>query len=206
MRVNEAKDVLVNEIAGQASLESDPLSDLERRMLYFTESGDCPEDFLKLNDAFEAEYDTSEYEKKISGLAKRAYQRLKSENSAGLQVWHQAVKKLSQGDHYIMVMVPNRRGEKLPLSFWKTIGLSFLLALILLVIVVTLEHYDYHILSRRGSRGIPYSGTDAQVPVWIQRSLLAALVACYIYAITPRTRINQLLSSSRKIFGLFRKG
>jgi hypothetical protein len=207
MRVNEAKGVLVNEIARQANLEGISLSDLERRMLYFTESGDCPEDVFELNDAFEAEYDTSEYEKKISGLAKRAYRRLKKENSAGLQVWDQAVKKLNEGDHYIMLMVRSRGKEKLPLSFWKTMGLSFLLVLVLLVILVTLEHYDYRILSRRGNgRGILYSGTDARVPVWIQRSLLAVLIIGYLYAILPPTRVNQLVAASRKIAGIFRKG
>ena len=49
MLVNEAKDLIVNEIARQADLDGGSLSDLERRMLYFTESGDCPEDVFKLN-------------------------------------------------------------------------------------------------------------------------------------------------------------
>src|SRR5215475_12831259 len=105
MQVNEAKDVLVNEIVQQATLEGSSLSSLEKRMLYFTESGDCPEDPIQLNADFEAEHNTPEYEAKISGLMKRAYRRLKTENASGLKLWDEAVSELNKGDHYILVMV-----------------------------------------------------------------------------------------------------
>ncbi|MGB2900309.1 MAG: hypothetical protein WBB89_13655 [Candidatus Acidiferrum sp.] len=42
MKVREAKDFLVAQTAEQASLEGVPLSDLEKRMMYFTESGSSP--------------------------------------------------------------------------------------------------------------------------------------------------------------------
>jgi hypothetical protein len=68
MRVCEAKDFLVQQTAEQAVLENVPLSGLEKRMMYFTETGECPEGPIALNGAFEAEYDTTTYEKKISRL------------------------------------------------------------------------------------------------------------------------------------------
>jgi hypothetical protein len=34
-------------------------------MMYFTETGECPEGPIPLDDAFEAEYETTTYEKKI---------------------------------------------------------------------------------------------------------------------------------------------
>lgn len=68
MRIREAKDFLVAQTAEQATLEVVPLSDLEKRMMYFTESGYVPEDPIKLNEEFEAEYDSDEYEAKISRL------------------------------------------------------------------------------------------------------------------------------------------
>jgi hypothetical protein len=46
MKVLEAKDFLVRQTAEQAALEGVPLSDLEKRMMYFTETGECPEDLL----------------------------------------------------------------------------------------------------------------------------------------------------------------
>ena len=55
MRVREAKDFLVQQTAEQAALENVPLSGLEKRMMYFTETDECPEDPIALNDAFETE-------------------------------------------------------------------------------------------------------------------------------------------------------
>jgi hypothetical protein len=80
MRALEAKNFLVEQTAEQAALENVPLSDLEKRMMYFTETGECPEDPIALNDAFEAEYDATTYEKKISRLMARAYRRIKRDN------------------------------------------------------------------------------------------------------------------------------
>lgn len=72
MQVREAKDFLIQHTAEQASLEGVPLSDLEKRMMYFTESGYVPEDPIKLNDEFEADYNTAEYEAKIARLTHHA--------------------------------------------------------------------------------------------------------------------------------------
>jgi hypothetical protein len=55
MRTREAKDFLVQQTAQQASLEKVPFSDLEKRMLYFTETGEVSEDPIELNNAFEVE-------------------------------------------------------------------------------------------------------------------------------------------------------
>src|ERR1700681_2065217 len=98
MRALEAKNFLVEQTADQAALENVPLSDLEKRMMYFTETGDCPEDPITLNDAFEAEYDTIVYEKKISRLMPRAYSRIKRDNPKKLHLWNDAFGVLSKGD------------------------------------------------------------------------------------------------------------
>jgi hypothetical protein len=59
MRGREAKDFLVQHTAEQAAVDNVPLSNIERRMRYFTGTGECPEDPIPLNDAFEAEHDTT---------------------------------------------------------------------------------------------------------------------------------------------------
>ena len=41
MRIREAKDFLAQQTAEQAALENVPLSDLEKRMMYFTETEEC---------------------------------------------------------------------------------------------------------------------------------------------------------------------
>jgi hypothetical protein len=100
----EAKDFLVQQTAEQAALENVPLSDLEERMMYFTETGECPEGPIALNDAFEAQYDTDEYEAKISKLMHHAHSRIKKDNPEAARKWNEAIRQLSKGDHYILIL------------------------------------------------------------------------------------------------------
>ncbi len=104
MRVREAKDFLVAQTAEQAALDAVPLSDLEKRMMYFTEGKDAVEDPTSLNDEFEAKYDTATYEKKISHLMRHAYSRVKKESSEKGILWSKAIRTLRRGDHYILVL------------------------------------------------------------------------------------------------------
>ena len=104
MRAREAKEFLVQQTAEQASIEGVPLSDLEKRMMYFTETGYCPEDPVGLNEEFERQYDTNEYEAKISGLLKHAYKRVSEEDTEKRKTWDAAIKCLRRGDHYMLVM------------------------------------------------------------------------------------------------------
>lgn len=104
MRVLEAKDFLVQQAAEQAALENVPLSDLEKRMMYFTETGECPEDPFALNDAFEAEYENDKYETKIRKLLVNAHERLKTEGSPALAQWEESLRALDQTDDYILIL------------------------------------------------------------------------------------------------------
>jgi hypothetical protein len=103
-RVREAKDFLVAQTVEQAALEGIPLSELEKRMMYFTESQDAPEDPSTLNNDFEAQCDTTKYESKISRLLHHAYQRQRKENDEARAHWDDAIKCLRRGDHYLLVM------------------------------------------------------------------------------------------------------
>ena len=82
-------------------MENMPLSNLEKRMMYFTESGECPEDPIALNDGFEAEYNIEEYEARISSLLHHAYKRLRKADDPNRSRWDSAIKYLKQGDHYL---------------------------------------------------------------------------------------------------------
>lgn len=104
MRDREAKDFLVQQTVEQARLEGVPLSELEKRMMYFTESGYVPEDPIALNEEFEAEYDTDEYEAKITQLLGHAYKRARKENDETRRGFDAAIKCLRRGDHYLLVM------------------------------------------------------------------------------------------------------
>ena len=111
MNPKEAKDFLVQQTAKQALLENLSLADLEKRMMYFSESdpASCAQP-LELNEEFEAQYDNAEYEAKISGLLQHAYDRLKVQDLEAAQTWDRSVRELRQGDHYLLVLldaVPN---------------------------------------------------------------------------------------------------
>ena len=104
MDIREAKDFLIDQTAQQAAIENIPLSDLEKRMMYFTESGEMPENPISLNEAFEAECDSNEYELKIGKLMRHAFWRVKRENPQSAVQWKNAIKKLSTEDHYLSVL------------------------------------------------------------------------------------------------------
>lgn len=138
MQVREAKEFLVRQVVEQARLEHVSLSDLERRMMYFTECGYVPEDPIKLNDEFEAAYDSDEYEAKIWQLLHHAHQRLRKERDVAAKSWNLAIKCLRRGDHYLLVMwdlapstwTPVRGSLKLLASSLGLAALAVLTALI----------------------------------------------------------------------------
>ncbi len=103
MNVREAKDFLINQTAEQASLDAVPLSELEKRLMYFTESDDSCENPVALNAEFEAQYDAAEYEQKITRLMAHAYRRIKKEGPERLRLWNDAFRVLQKSDHYILV-------------------------------------------------------------------------------------------------------
>jgi len=150
MQVREAKDFLVWQTAEQAVLEGVPLSDLEKRMMYFTESGYVPEDPIKLNDEFEAEYDSDEYETKVSLLMRHAYSRIEKENPRACAQWKEAIRTLSKGDHYLSVLWEHRPAlwESEPSqklfspSFWKLLVVAILVLIILMCGFVAYLHYS----------------------------------------------------------------
>lgn len=104
MTVQEAKDFLVAQVVQQAALEGVALSDVEKRMMYFTESADAVEDPIALNEEFEAQNDNDEYESKASGLFQRAHKRLRKESPISADKWKECVRFLEKGDHYILVL------------------------------------------------------------------------------------------------------
>lgn len=147
----EAKDFLVQQTAEQAALEHVPLSELEKRMMYFTESGEMHEDPFKLNDEFEAEYDSGEYEAKISKLLRHAHARIKKENPTKASQWKDAIRQLSKGDHYILVLSGDLGGERPPHDSLKLFGTALLLAALLVGAFSIAAHYGIDLGGTKGA-------------------------------------------------------
>ena len=105
LRAQKAKEFLISQIIEQARRENVLLSEVEQKMLYFTEAEETLPDIYEVNEQFEREYDNSVYEKKIAGLLRNAHRRNQQESPTRKDRWKQAVADLRKEDHYLLVMV-----------------------------------------------------------------------------------------------------
>src|SRR4051812_7072053 len=111
MFAQEAIDFLVSRIQQQSNLDGVPLSDVELQMLRWSENEPEGVRGQELNDQFEAEYESGEYENKISGLLSRAYQHDQT-NPANRARWANVGEALKGRDFYLLVMLDNARTAK----------------------------------------------------------------------------------------------
>jgi hypothetical protein len=101
----EAKEFLVSRMVAEAQRENVPLSEVERKMLHFTESGWTLPDMMAINEEFDRDYDQDEYEKKIARLIKNADKYARKESRDEYDAWWAAIRFLEKEDHYISVMI-----------------------------------------------------------------------------------------------------
>lgn len=124
LRAQQAKEYLISQIVEEAQRENMPLSEVERKMLYFTETEETLPDMSDVNDQFERECDSSAYEEKIARLLHKAFERTRRETPEGDHRWRQAVADLRKEDHYLLVMVDQAsRSVRSPgdrLKLWST--------------------------------------------------------------------------------------
>jgi len=122
----EAKEFLVAQISEEAQREGVSLSDVERKMLYFSETAWTLPDMTEVSDKFDEEYDQDQYEKKIAKLIRSAIKRARKESPEINKGWLDAVQRLKREDHYILVMI-RRAGVSLrpPHDLLKLWGTGF---------------------------------------------------------------------------------
>jgi hypothetical protein len=101
----KAKEFLISKIVAEAQGENVPLSETERKMLYFTESGWTLPDIMQVNEQFDREYDQDEYERKMAGIIAKAYRHVVHDSRDEYDKWWAAVRYLRREDHYISVLV-----------------------------------------------------------------------------------------------------
>jgi hypothetical protein len=101
----EAKEFLISKIVAEAQRENAPLSETERKMLYFTESGWTLPDVMQVNEQFDREYDQDDYETKIARIVGKAYKRILHDSRDEYDKWWAAVRFLQREDHYISVLI-----------------------------------------------------------------------------------------------------
>jgi len=103
--VREAKDYLAGRITKEAEREGAQLMEVERKMLYFTETGWTLPDMKEVSVEFDRDYDQEEYERKIAGFVNKIQANDEAQNEHEQEAWDRAVEKLSHGDHYLLVLI-----------------------------------------------------------------------------------------------------
>lgn len=158
----EAKEFLISQIVEEAQRQNIPLSEVERKMLYFTESGWTLPHILKVNEDFDRECDQDEYEHKIAKLVTKADKRIRKDSRDDYDKWWAAIRFLEREDHYILVMIRlagiRPRADQLRLL---ATGLG-IVTVILTAIFFSIK-YDIHLPSR----------SDIGIFVWASLACLA---------------------------------
>jgi hypothetical protein len=107
--VLEAKGYLAEQIGKEAERTGTPLTEIERKMLYFSETASTLPGILQISAEFERDYDETVYEQKIGNLVRAIEARLANGDEAEFATWNAACNKLSRGDHYLLVLMGQDR-------------------------------------------------------------------------------------------------
>jgi hypothetical protein len=111
-------------IADEAFRAGRPLSETERRMLYFSEGGPHPEKLGALVEAFEQECDEQEYERRIVALTRAARKRADRTKAV---TWSAALERLKTTDDYLCAILVGADVFPSPSLSWR--GIVVVLAL-----------------------------------------------------------------------------
>lgn len=140
MESTGAKQFFISKVIEEAEFDRVSLSEIEKKMLYFTEVHPSLPDIYLVNAEFERDYDSDEYEAKIARLLKNARDRDRHSSPNREQDWKDALDALKKEDHYILVMLyrafPEYRKTILPTHrvrdymIYIAIGIALVLALI----------------------------------------------------------------------------
>jgi hypothetical protein len=119
----EAKEFLIGKIVAEAQREGVRLSEVERKMLYFSEAAWTLPDMMEVNDAFCREYDQAEYEDKIAKLIRNLRATVGADKGER-EAWTEAARTLAREDHYLLVMISQAGATGRPrgdvLKLWAT--------------------------------------------------------------------------------------
>jgi hypothetical protein len=104
----EALDFVASQIAEQAQRDGVSLSEVERKMLYFSETAWTLPEILDVSEEFDRDYDQNVYEKKISQLIKKAVSNARKQRDK-FEGWTEAIRRLSREDRFLLVMIKQAR-------------------------------------------------------------------------------------------------
>jgi hypothetical protein len=187
--VQEAKEFIAANIAAQAQRDATTLSDIERKMLLFSEVGWAPPDIMEVSDEFDRQYDPNEYEKKISTIIKHLDKRLQKDSPAEYDDWKSAVQYLRRKDHYVNIMIRQAglrpTGDRLKL--WAT-GLALVGAFVAWLFISHEYKLERYFPSQKVMGKLLFAG-------W-----LAAIALGILNLLAPKRTSNVVNKISAKLF------
>jgi hypothetical protein len=125
----DAKEFLVSRIITEAQREGVPLSETERKMLYFSETAWTLPDIAEVSDAFDRDYDQARYEEKIGSLIRNLRADSRKNNRSDYEAWTEAVRRIQREDHYLLALISASRSKNSPpVGFLKPVAIGFGLA------------------------------------------------------------------------------
>jgi hypothetical protein len=101
--IRDAKEYLIGRILAQADRDGISLSDVERKMLYFSETGWTLPNMMVISQDFDRYYNQAEYEAKIRGVIRHV--RDSAPGKHGDNGWNEAINRLRGEDHYLLVLI-----------------------------------------------------------------------------------------------------
>jgi hypothetical protein len=129
-----AKEFLVSRITAEAEREDVPLSETERKMLYFSETAWTLPDIADVSDAFDRDYDQAKYEEKIGALVRNFRADSRKNNRSDFDAWANAVRKLGREDHYILVLISAGSKMGSQVGFLKLLAIGFVITCVVFAV------------------------------------------------------------------------
>jgi hypothetical protein len=117
MTPSMAKTFFVDKVISQAQIEGGAFSEAEKYMLSWSESDPAFVQDQALNKQFKNETTDQDFEAKIEGLLKRAFDAEMKNGTTAKDRYQEAYRALKKEDHYILVMIGAALGSKLK-KFW----------------------------------------------------------------------------------------
>ena len=142
--VRKAKEYLVGRIVAQAARDGIPLSDVERDMLYFSETGWTLPNMMTISREFDQNYNQDEYEKKIGQIIRRIHE----QSSGSDDTWDEAVNRLRDEDHYLLVLIDGASSERTEFSRWEIVKLILAGAVVLALLFPIVGFVEGHVANR----------------------------------------------------------
>lgn len=112
-------------------------------MLYFSETDWTLPNMMAISQEFDQTYNQDEYERKIGQLIRRIYDQ--PDNNRDDDRWKEAVQRLRDEDHYLLVLIDGASSRSARVSRWETVRLILAGAVVVAVFLPILFFVKSHV-------------------------------------------------------------